>query len=297
SGLGAVVFHSANGKGVHPQAVGMPWSRATSDASDMGPFMHPAFAEADGLLAVGCRFTQLTTGSWKLPVPEQLVHLDIDPAEIGRHYRPAVGLVGDAKATLRALVPPFSRPRPAWGTWPPPEPWTLGGMDLVEALRPALPDDAILAIDVTRAAYLLMSRLPLAGRRSWLHPAGSVAMGYAVPAALGAKAAFPERPVVAVVGDGGLQMSALEMATAVQEGLPVVIVLFNDSCLTLIKATQERHYPGRTTAVELRNPDFGRLAGAFGFDHLPATGETLGRALRDAIASCRPALIEVTWRD
>src|SRR5262249_47121379 len=151
-------------------------------------------ADADGLLAVGCRFTQLVTGSWKLRVPEPLVHLDIDPAEIGRHYRPAVRLVGDARATLRAMIPPFPQPRPAWGAWPPAEPWTLGGMNLVETLPPVLPEDAIVAADVTRAAYILMSQLPLAGRRSWLHPAGSVAMGYALPAALGAKAAFPERP-------------------------------------------------------------------------------------------------------
>src|SRR5207244_8792587 len=110
--------------------------------------------------------------------------------------------------------------------------------------------------DVTRLAYILMAEMPLDCPRTFLHPAGSVAMGYGLPAALGAKAAFPGRPVLAVAGDGGFQMSAMELATAVQENLPVVVLLVNDSCLTLIKSTQERRYERRFIGVDLHNPDF-----------------------------------------
>jgi acetolactate synthase-1/2/3 large subunit len=141
---------------------------------------------------------------------------------------------------------------------------------------------------------MIMARLPLDGRRAFLHPAGSVAMGYALPAALGARAAHPTRPIVAVVGDGGLQMSALELASAVQEKLPIVVLLVNDSCLTLIKATQARHYPGRFAAVDLHNPDFGKLAEAFGVPSWRCDDEaSLERALREALKHDGPTLVEL----
>ncbi|MBY0227717.1 MAG: thiamine pyrophosphate-binding protein [Gemmataceae bacterium] len=293
--LGAPVFHTSNGKcvlpGHHPLNAGMPWMRATSDLSDMKDLLSPLFAQADGLLAVGCRFTQLATASWTLE-PPPVIQLDIDPAEIGRHY-PAHGVIGDARAALEALLPHLP-PRQPWAAIPEPPAWTLPGIDAVPAIQRALPADAIVSADVTRLAYMLMARLRLAGRRSWLHPAGSVAMGYGLPAALGAKAAHPSRPVLCVVGDGGLQMSAMELATAAQERLPVVVLLVNDSCLTLIKATQERHYPGRAVAVDLRNPDFGKLAEAFGVRAWRCSDEAgLERSLREAFATGETALVEL----
>lgn len=298
--LGAPVFHTANGKcalpASHPLHAGLPWHRATSDLSAMGPLLSPLFAHADGMLAVGCRFTQLATGSWQLSVPRSLVHLDIDPEEIGRHYPVAAGVVGDAARSLRDLLSTLPGPdREPWATiTPPAEAWTLDGLDVAAVLRRALPPDTILAVDVTRAGYIAMARYPMEERRAWLHPAGSVAMGYAIPAGLGALAAQPGRPVVAVVGDGGFQMSALELATAVQEELPLVVIVFNDSCLTLIKATQERHYPGRYIGVDLRNPDFGRLAEAFGVQTWRCgTEDELERAVRAALATRRPALVEM----
>jgi thiamine pyrophosphate-dependent acetolactate synthase large subunit-like protein len=146
----------------------------------------PLFAQADGLLAVGCRFSQLTTGSWTLKPP------------------------------------------------------------------------------------------PIA------------------QTALGAKAVHPNRKVVAVVGDGGLQMSALELATAVQEKLATVVLPIYDECLTLIKATQERRYSGRYIAVDLKNPDFELLARAFGVRYWRADDEAaLECALREALATDVPALVEV----
>src|SRR5262249_21286704 len=157
-------------------------------------------------------------------------------AEIGRHYPVQLGVVADCRLALEALSEALpGQQRPAWADMPRGEPWHLPGLDILGALRRALPADAIVAADVTRLAYITMVELPLDEPRTFLHPAGAVAMGYAVPAALGAKAAFPGRKVVAVVGDGGFLMSAMELATAVQEGLPVVVLLVNDSCLTLIK--------------------------------------------------------------
>jgi acetolactate synthase-1/2/3 large subunit len=297
--LGAPVLHTANGKCAlptsHPLSAGLPWRRGTSDLSDMADQFSPLFARADGLLAIGCRFSQLTTGSWTLR-PPPLAQIDVDAAEIGRHYPVEAGVVGDARLALEALLAslPVDK-RPVWRTIPPRgEPWSLPGINVTGPLRRALPADGIVAADVTRLAYILMAELPLTCKRRFLHPAGAVAMGYALPAALGAKAAHPDRKVVAVVGDGGLQMSALELATAVQERLPVVVLLINDNCLTLIKSTQERRYDRRFIAVDLQNPDFELLARAFGVRYWRADDErTLESALREALAAEVSALVEV----
>jgi acetolactate synthase-1/2/3 large subunit len=119
-------------------------------------------------------------------------------------------------------------------------------------------------------------------------------MGFGIPAALGAKTAFPGRTVVAVVGDGCFLMSGMELATAVQEKLPIIVVLVNDGSLTLIKAIQERRYQGRYLGVDLRNPDFQLFAQAFGVRCWRVKDDTaFAAALQAAIAAAEPALIEV----
>lgn len=298
--LGAPVHHTAMGKGAfpgsHPLHAGMPWRRATSDLTGMEENFSPLFARADGLLAVGCRFTQLATGSWTLRPPAPLAQIDIDPAEIGRHYPVAQGVVADAAAALRDLLAALpERNRVPWaGPPPPPEPWLMPGLDLITPLRRVLPPDAIVSADVTRLAYVVMAGMPLDRPRTFLHPAGSVAMGYGIPAALGAKAAFPDRKVVAVVGDGCFLMSGMELATAVQERLPVVVILVNDNALTLIKATQQRRYAERYIGVDLRNPDFEVFARAFGvaYRRADAAAEFEG-ALRELLGRDEPGLLEV----
>jgi acetolactate synthase I/II/III large subunit len=298
--LGAPVFHTSNGKcafpGDHPLARGMPWRRATSDLSNMQEQFAPLFAEADGLLAVGCRFTQLATGSWSLQLPPLVAQIDIDAAEIGRHYPVQCGVVADAALTLRDLLERLpGTPRQSWALpATPSEPWRLPGVDLLAAMQRVLPRDTILSVDVTRLAYILMAEYPLTQPRTWLHPSGSVAMGFGIPAALGAKAAFPERTVVAVVGDGCFMMSALELASAQQEHLPIIIILINDNTLTLIKATQQRRYAERYIAVDLQHPDFRVLAQAFGVGYWRADDDgAFETNLRAALASGQTALVEV----
>jgi acetolactate synthase-1/2/3 large subunit len=302
--LGAPVLHTAMGKcalpASHPLAAGLPWFRATSDLTNMADFFSPLFAQADGLLALGCRFSQLATGSWSLRPPASLAQIDIDPEELGRHYPLQLGVPADVGVALRhllAALPP--EPQRPWAPLVPRgEPWGLPGLDVVGPLRRTLPPDAIVAADVTRLAYVLMRELPLDHPRTFLHPAGAVAMGYALPAALGAKAAWQGRKVVAVVGDGGFLMSGMELASAVQERLPVVVLLVNDNALTLIKATQQRRYAERYIGVDLRNPDFALLARAFGVRYGRADDEgALEAALGTALADVEPALIEVRPAD
>lgn len=301
--LGAPVFHTLMGKtairGDHPLAAGLPWKEGTSDATDMQSRMSPVLRAADGLLAVGCRFTQVTTGTWSMPVPPSLVHVDIDPTEFHRHYRATVTVTGDAREALLGLLERLPGPdRPAWTDPHPPRPtWTVAGKDLSGAVRRAVPRDTIIAADVTRLAYVMLVEYPADGPRTFLHPAAAVSMGFALPAALGARAAFPDRPIVAVMGDGGFQITGMDLATAVQEKLPIVVVLINDRALTLIKALQYRKYGGRFLGVDLQNPDFGKLAAAFGVCHLLAEDEAgLESALRQALGICgtgQTVLVEV----
>jgi acetolactate synthase-1/2/3 large subunit len=304
--LGAPVFHTAMGKcaipSAHPLAAGLPWFKGTSDLTNMDSFFSPVLREADGLLAVGCRFTQLTTGSWSMPRPSTLAQVDIDAEEIGRHYPVTVGIQADAGETLRALLDVLpARPRPPWAgpaALARQQGWRLPGLDLVGPLRRALAEDAIVVADVTRLGYILLTDFPVTQPRTFLHPAGYVSMGFGLPAALGAKTAFPERTVVVVAGDGCFLMTGMELATAVQEQLPVVLVVVNDGSLTLIKAIQERRYEGRYLGVDLVNPDLGVLTRAFGVHSwLAETDVAFEKALREAVASGEPALIEVRPSD
>jgi acetolactate synthase-1/2/3 large subunit len=301
--LGAPVFNTLMGKGIlpadHPLAAGLPWHRATSDLSQMEGFLSPLLAQADGLLAIGCRFSQVSTGNWTLRPPASVVQIDIDEEELGRHYPVTFGLHADAAVSTRmilARLPP--RDRPVWASLSPPKPWRLPGIDLHSPLRRVLPRDAILAADITRLSYTMLAQFPIYEPHTCLHPAGFVPMGYGIPAALGAKAAFPERTVVAIVGDGCFMMCGMELATAVQERLPIVVILVNDGSLTLIKAIQQRRYGERYLGVDLVNPDFELFARAFGVRSWRVeTDPEFEKALREAITLSEPALIEVRVHD
>lgn len=300
--LGAPVFHTAMGKSAlssaHPLLAGMCWQVATSDLTGMEQNFSPQLRESDGMLAIGCRFSQLGTGNWTAPYPKSLAHIDIDAEEIGRHYPATIGLQADARIALEMLLDALpAESRQAWtdakrrGVE---EMWKLEGRDFITPIRRALPEDAILIPDVTRLAYLMMVEMPIYQPRTFLHPAGYVTMGYGIPAALGARTAYSERPIVTIVGDGCFMMTALELATSAQEKLPIVVVLMNDGSLTLIKALQQRRFGERYIGVDLHNPDFALFAQSFGVQHQAVrTGEELEESLREAIKQPVTTLIEV----
>ena len=304
--LGAPVLTTVMGKGVlpetHPLAAGLTWRDITPDLLDMGPLFSPHLARADALLAVGCRFTQLATGNWAMPVPARLVHLDVDPAVIDRSYATTVGIVADAgeglRAIRRAVQEQAGRRRlPAWAqevaaarsARPPLRPF-------VRTLRQVLAPEAIVVADVVRIAYPVLAEFPATRPRSVLSSVGFFAMGHGLPGAIGAKLAFPARPVVALAGDGGFLMTGQELATAVQADVPVVCVVVNDGSLTAIRTLQDKHYGGRRFAVDLTNPDFAGYARAFG-----ALGLTVRRpadlapALRRALGARRPAILDLRY--
>jgi acetolactate synthase-1/2/3 large subunit len=287
-------------------------NRSPSYAGHLGTLTNPALArrvrEADLLLVVGDRLGDVTTASYRLlepPLPRQaLIHVYPDPDEIGRVFAPALGVVSGPEPFLTALEPvDGSRwaartarahaEQLAWCT-PAPAPFRLDLGLVVGALRERLAGEpAIITGDAGNFSGWLARYLPATGYRSQLMPA-SGAMGYGLPAAIAAKLTHPERPVVCVIGDGGFQMCGLELATAVQEGLAIIVIVVSNGSYGTIRAFQEHAYPGRVIATRLENPDFAALAQACGaHGESVEDTEAFAGALERALRAGRPALIEL----
>jgi thiamine pyrophosphate-dependent acetolactate synthase large subunit-like protein len=259
---------------------------------------------ADVVLAVGCKFGHRSTEKLDVALgPVQtLVHLDLDPGVIDRVFKAEVAIVGDAKDGLGRLLEALG-PGPGRSEWD--RAWLAarraeGGprytpeiAGLVATLREALPDDTIVANDQTGLTYWMEWRFPVVLPRTFLYPVGSATLGYGVPAAIGAKIARPDRPVIAIAGDGGFLYSVNELATAVKYGLPIVFLVLNDARFGAIKWLQERFY-GRWGETELANPDFPALARAFGMPgERLSDASALPAALARALAADGPTLIEL----
>jgi acetolactate synthase-1/2/3 large subunit len=258
---------------------------------------------ADTILAVGTKFGHRSLEKLAISLkPEQaLIHLDLDPAVIGRVFQPRAALVGDARDGLRRLRTGLGDGVPATG-WD--RRWlaerradagpryTPAIAALIDTLRAVLPDDAIVVNDQTGLTYWMEWRFPVLQPRTFLYPTGSATLGYAVPAAIGAKVARPHRAVVAVSGDGGFMYSVNEWATAVKYRLPIVFLVVNDERFGAIRWLQERLF-SRTGESDLTNPDFPALARAFGChgERLDAAG--LGDGLRRALAADGPTVLEL----
>jgi acetolactate synthase-1/2/3 large subunit len=298
--LGAPVVSTVSGRGALDERDPLWHSvlddrRATADA----------LRAADVVLAVGTKLghRSLEKLGAALGAEQALIHLDLDPAVIGRAFKADVAVVGDARDGLARLVAALG-PGPAADGWD--RAWlgrlradggprfTAEVAEAVATLRRALPDDAIVVNDQTGLTYWMEHKFPVYAPRTFLYPTGSAVLGYAVPAAIGAKLACPDRPVLAVAGDGGFMFSVAELATAVKYGLPIVFLVVNDGRYGAIKWLQEKFYAGRWGETDLANPDFPALARAFG-----ARGERLGgiAALPDAVgralAADGPTLLEL----
>ena len=256
---------------------------------------------ADCTLAVGPRFTSLDTRSWTLELPRPLVQIDEDEAEIGREYPCDIGVVGDLKLTLQALVDEVDEGK--W-TWKPSLDRlrkrfaTQSRLPLLPEIREVLPADGILSVDVHAIGYASFAEFPVHEPGTFLNPCIGVAMGYAFPAALGAKIAHPDKAVVCFSGDGGFMMGASEMATAMKYGINVVTVVVNDGALSSIKGSQQKDYDGRTVDTDLLNPDFVQFARSFGAYAVRVKDLSDFKSnLRDALAADHPAVIEVLMQD
>src|SRR5882724_898947 len=292
--LQAGVVQSAEGKG------------SVSDQSDLalGAALWPKnplreyLDAADTILVVGSRCAVAA-----FQPNQKIVQLDVDAEEIGRNHSVAVGLVGDARLTLERLL---ERLR----TDAPPKPSrkrereqlrdALTAMDTQEpnhsilaSLRAGTPEDAIVIAGMTQIGYYSRPFWPVYRPRTYLTSSYSGNLGFEYPTALGAKVAQPDRAVVAICGDGGFMYNAQEMSTAVKYGINVVAVVFNDEAYGNVARDLDEAWGG-TWEADFRNPDFMKLADAYGVAGIRVEKPTeVGDAVKKALALNRPALIEV----
>jgi len=300
--LSAPVVTTTNGAGSipgdHPLFLGR---------SRLPKVVDKVFERADVMLAVGTRFSSLSMSRWRLRIPENLIHVDIDARVIGKNYPPKIGMRGDAKPILcrisEKLRPMLKVERSGWirtveelkaSTWTelrnshPTE--TRAVMDI----RSALERDAIVAADTTILSYWMQRIFPVYEPRTFLYPFGYVAMGYALPAAIASKIAFPNRQVVAVCGDGGFMITCQDLATAVENNTNIPIILHNNGGFGILRHIQRERYEQRHIGVDLRNPDFMKLAESFSAKGSRVdTVDQIGPALKDALHSDGPTIIEV----
>lgn len=263
----------------HPLHVGMGF----------GPYAVPAaenaFANVDCLLAVGTRFSEIPTGSYSMPVPEKLVHIDINPDVFNANFPATVKVQGDARVVLPALLEEVKKiqPEPRDTRLPAQikrdkqaylDSWlkhnSKGRVNpafFCQALRKQLNDDAIVVADDGNHTFLLAELMPIHTPRGFISPSDFNAMGYCVPATIGAKLINPDKQVVGIVGDGAVRMTGLEMitASALEVGAPVFV--FEDGELSQISQAQQIPY-NRKVCTVLKPLNIKALAEAVGAEYL-----------------------------
>jgi acetolactate synthase-1/2/3 large subunit len=255
----------------------------------------------DCLIGIGPRFTSIDSRSWSMELPQTFIQIDEDENEIGREYPCEMGVVGDLKLTLQALIEDISTDQNGWDTVLPQlraKFDTQPPLPIIHELQDVLPRDTIYSIDVHSLGYASFAEFPIYDPCTFLYPNIGVALGYAYPAAIGAKVAYPDRPVICFSGDGGFLMGAMEMATAMKYGINVVAIVVNDDALSAIKGAQAKGFEGRTIDTDLRNPDFVEFAQSFGvYARKVENLEDFKSTLRDTLAAEKPALIEVMMQE
>ena len=292
--LQAGVIESPEGKGAVSDASDLALGAAFWRESPLYGYLHAA----DVVLAVGSRLALVT-----FKAGQRIIQLDVDPEEIGRNHPNTTGLVGDAKATLEALLerlraagPPRASLkaerealRAQVATIATQEPQT----SILKALRAGTPEDAIFIAGMTQVGYYSRPVWPVYHPRTYLSSSYSGNLGFEYPVALGAKVAQPDRAVVSVSGDGGFLYNAQEMSTAMSYKINAVHVVFNDNAYGNVARDLDEAWGGHYGSM-LHNPDFMKLADAFGVHGIRAKDPLeVGRLVADAVQMDRPVLIEV----
>ena len=294
--LQAPVVSYQNGRGIVDERT--PYALNHSSGNEY-------WGDCDAALAIGCRM-QIERTFWGLDDSVKVIHVDIDPTEINRVAKPAIGIVGDAGDAARALLdalPGHNRRRAsraddlaalrarhhdkAVGAVGP-------QMAFLAALRRALPDDGFFVDEFTQVAYVARIGFPVYAPRTMVTPGYQGTLGYGYATSLGVQAANPDKAVLSVSGDGGFMFTASEIASAVHHKLPVVAVVFADGAYGNVLRMQKELHDGRVIGSRFTNPDFVKLAEAYGADGRRAeTPEALEIAVREAFAARRPTVVEV----
>src|SRR5262249_3022011 len=270
--LSIPVVMTNSGKGIVPEDHDL----SLGDGWMVHQLGREALESADYILAIGVRFGPLTTSWWTRRISGQIVHVDIDRAEIGKHTPVTIGIVGDAKRVLETFLLQLRDQHLT-----PRRPWldviavrerrraairelAPDAVETLEELRRVLPDETLLFNDINGIACWGAAAFVCRQPRTFHYPIGYGCLGFALPAAIGAKLGRPDVPVVALSGVGGFLFSGHELATAALEHVTVIAVVFNDHAYGTIRADQGYRHPTRLLGSDLRSPDFVRYSEAFG---------------------------------
>src|SRR5580658_6588319 len=307
--LESPVATTFTGKGIFPESHPL-WLWCGFGAA-APPFVQKIAAGCDLTLAIGCRFSEVGTGSYGLEIPGKLIHVDIDPSSLNKNYPADLPIVADAAPFVAALLSnlPARQADPAlrqsiraghatvWSDWDAPaDAKKVTPPQLLKAVQQLVGPAAIYTSDSGNGTFLAVECLRLDRPRSFLAPIDYSCMGYAVPAALGAALACPGRPVVSLAGDGAFLMTGLELLTAAQLQLPVMVLLLRDRELAQIAQFQQTAL-GRKSCSELPDYDLPAFCRAVGVEYLLlAKNSEIDSVLRQAHAltqSGRPVVVEV----
>jgi 5-guanidino-2-oxopentanoate decarboxylase len=292
--LGCPILLTTAGKGAvradHPQCwdyrLGLPETQKI-------------ISESDAILCVGSELSETDFWSSDFVISKNLIRIDIDPESLARPHSAEIAILADAEIALAKLaaalnVKPASAPRNAPPTDDSPLRKTL--TQVLRVIRDCLPEETVIASDMTQIAYAANEIFPVYRPNTWIHPVGFGTLGFALPAAIGAKFGVGETPVAALIGDYGFQYSLNELGTAVEHKLPLVILLWNNDALGQIRDDMVRKAI-QPNAVTLQNPDFQMLAKAYGARaERPENLRALGQAITAALKAEGPTIIEMTPR-
>ncbi|MEN3203593.1 MAG: biosynthetic-type acetolactate synthase large subunit [Atribacterota bacterium] len=298
------VVHTLMGKGAfpesHPLSLGMLGMHGTYWANK-------AVMRCDLLIAVGARFDDRVTGKLDTFAPHaRIIHIDIDPAEIGKNVKPHIPIVGDARMVLGEIVKriePITHPEwheeiSAWKKEYTPkyrESDRLLPHHVIERIYEKTKHlDTIVVTDVGQHQMWAAQKYPREKPRTWASSGGLGTMGYGLPASIGAQIGNPDKTVILISGDGSIFMKIQELVTAVNYCLPIKIFVMNNSYLGMVRQWQGCLYRGRYSCTRLVNPDIAQVARAFGAFGISVTEkEDLDRAIEEALkVTDRPVLVD-----
>jgi 5-guanidino-2-oxopentanoate decarboxylase len=300
SALNAIVITTISGKGVVPQShplCAAPTLPQTSTREFVGT--------ADVVLAVGTELAETDIWCDDFPTGDTFVRVDIDANRLTDRHGGDIAILADAGVAVTALLDAVGVAGGA-GTFGPDdvaridadaavadETEAAGLRKVLGALRAALPDDTIMSTDMTKIAYAGNEMFSIDAPRLWMHPVGYGTLGYALPAAIGAKLGAPDKPVVALAGDYGFQYTLNELAVAAEAKLDLIVVMWNNQGLKAIIDDMDRKKIGHI-ATNPVNPDYEKLAGAYGYAYQPVTTlDGIGDAVAKALADGGPQFIEL----
>jgi acetolactate synthase-1/2/3 large subunit len=309
---------SITGKGSisedHPLSLGVVGSNGART------YGNAILESADLIFYIGCKTDSVTTVNWTFPplsTSKTIIHVDVDPIEIGNNYPTTVGLVGDAKLAVADLLQavqkklessayprraPLERVTDQMAAW-----WAefdekakmqstpIKPQRVIEKLAEALPADNIVIADAGTPTPFTAAYLRSQAGRQVIIPRGYGGLGYAIPAVVGAKLAAPQSTVVGLMGDGSFGMSSNELETLGRLGLPVILIQFNNSCFGWIKVSQKLYQEGQYHCVDFSsNTDHAAIARGFGLQGVRVEyPQDVGEAIREALGSKQPTFIDI----